>query len=186
VTHPLTILAEDHFGGAFALGCAIACTLAPLLYAVPLWIVARRRGKSPKAGLISAAVLAVGFSLALVPYWLRFAVGDTTTGVVTGAEKLARSSQGSVTMFTITLDDGRAFDASVENEDRDLMREGQRVMVRQVPAIPGLEQLGDEATLNEATAIGSLIAWGLLAAVTIAFGRVDDEDGEDDEGDELT
>ena len=173
---PLVILAEGHFGGTLALVAAIVCTALPFIYGITLWVAARRRGRDPKMGLVCAAVLAIGFGVGLVPYWLRASLGSNTSGVVTSSEIMSRSSQGTATVFTITLDDGRTLEETVDNEDHAKMTVGERVAVREVSAIDGFERLGDEATLSQGTLFGSLILWGLLAVATVALSRSADEE----------
>jgi hypothetical protein len=169
-TDAITVLAEDHFGGSLALWAAVASTILPLVYVIGLLVVGRRLGKKPTAGLVASGLLTLGFALALVPFWARHLVGQDEVGVVRGSETQSRRP-GSVTVYKIELDDGRILDESVEHEDDALMTVGQSVRVRAVRGMKGFERLGDRATLSEGTIFGSLIAWSLLALISIAFSR---------------
>jgi hypothetical protein len=178
VNQPLEVLAEDHFGGTLALTCAAICTALPLGYIVVAFVLRTLRGRTDPGPDRSDSNLAIGmgvflaiaFGIALVPYWARFWMGETSTGEVVEIEERRRSG-GDVRVFSIRLPDGRAFEEHVENEDIAAMTPGRRVHVRGVRGVRGFERLGREATLSQGTVFGSLAAWGALIAISLAFGR---------------
>jgi hypothetical protein len=178
VTAPIRVLPEDHFGGTLALACAAVATLLPLLYIGAVLAVRVIRSRADPArdrsdsniALGVGAVAAIALAFGLVPFWARWLGGETLVGEVTSVEQRGRSDTD-VHVFTIRLPDGRTLEERVENEDLARMTTGARVFVRGVSSVPGLERLGDQATLSEGAAIGSLVVWGVLGALTIALGR---------------
>lgn len=178
MTAPIRVLAEDHFGGSLAVICALVTTLLPFVYLGGVLVVRVVRSRADRArdrsdsnlALGVGAVAAIAFGIALVPFWARYAGGETLIGEVVSVEQRRRSDTD-VRVFSIRLPDGRTFEERVENEDIAKMSTGTRVFVRGVSGLPGLERLGDEATLGEGAAIGSVLVWAVLGCVTIALGR---------------
>lgn len=173
---PIRILAEDHFGGSWALIAAIVCSVLPVLYVAGVlvtWALRARSGEAYEARsfrivLGFVLVLATAFLLAIAPYWGRRVYGETLIGEVTDSERLSRRSGSYAMRYTITLPDGRKLRESVEPEQVELMTTGRSVYVRAIRGVRGFERLGDEATLGELGVTLSLVVWGFLVVVGLS------------------